>query len=130
MSAASTPARQARFRRRVVSIVGFALAAALGWGGATLLRDRAAAQVGPAIAAAAGPGDVYMYSATWCSVCTRAHRFFSTHQVAYASCEIDQDADCRARFDRHGGQGVPQMVVRGELITGFSAPRIAAALAP
>lgn len=104
------------------------VAAAIGWGGATLLRDRAAGEFGPAIATAAADGDLFMFSATWCSVCTRAHRYFASHQVRYQSCEIDQDADCRARFDRLGGQGTPLLVVRGVPQTGFSPARIAAAL--
>lgn len=115
-------------RSRFGGWIGLVVAVALGWGVATLLRDRAADEFGPAIAAAAADGDLFMFSATWCSVCTRAHRYFASHQVRYQSCEIDLDADCRARFERLGGQGTPLMVVRGRPQTGFSAARIAAAL--
>jgi glutaredoxin len=87
-----------------------------------------------AIAALAGPGDLYLYSATWCGWCTRAKRQLDAHAVRYGVCEIDLDAGCQARFDalaaRLGRSGTPIVLVRGEPQLGFDAGRVRARLEP
>jgi glutaredoxin len=94
-------------------------------------RHRGASEL-EAIAGLAGPGDLYLYSATWCGWCTRAKRQLDAHGVCYGACEIDLDASCRARFDalatRLGRSGTPIVLVRGEPQLGFDAARVRRAL--
>ena len=108
------------------ALVG-ALAVAAG-SAAAVWRSAAPFELGRQVAAAARPGDLYMYAATTCGWCRKAERWFGWHDVPYASCEIDRDAACRAAFRAHGGIGTPLFVVRGERVAGWQPEAIAKAL--
>ena len=69
-----------------------------------------------------------MYGATTCGYCKKAARWFGWHDVAFRSCEIDLDAQCRAEFTSRKGIGTPLFVVRGKQISGYDPQAIAAAL--
>ena len=111
--------------RTAVVVAVLALAAG---SAAAVWRSGAPFALGQEVAAAARPGDVYMYAATTCGWCRKAERWFGWHDVPYASCEIDRDAACRAAFRAHGGIGTPLFVVRGERVAGWQPEAIAKAL--
>lgn len=96
-----------------------------------LLREqgaRAEEALGPHIAAAAGAGDIVMFTTTDCPYCAQARDWLQRHRVAHAECPTDTRADCAERFAALGGRGVPTLQVRGQVQMGFSVPRVAAAL--
>ena len=107
-------------------VVGLATAATTLW-----QRHRSSDDV-QAIARLAGPGDLFLYSATWCGWCTRAKQQLDAQRVAYGVCEIDLDAACKARFNalaaRLGRSGTPIVLVRGEPQLGFDASQVRARL--
>lgn len=94
------------------------------WG----VREHQRHLVGERVAAAVKPGDIEMYSATSCGICKQAKQWFTTHDIAVKSCEIDRDAECRKRFYALKGRGTPLFMVRGERQVGFDRQRIASAL--
>jgi glutaredoxin len=95
---------------------------------AAVWRSAAPFALGKQVAAEAKPGDIYMYGATTCGYCKKAARWFGWHDVAYRSCEIDRDAQCKAGFYARKGVGTPLFVVRGKQITGYDPQAIAKAL--
>ncbi|MBK6471005.1 MAG: hypothetical protein IPF94_09765 [Betaproteobacteria bacterium] len=86
------------------------------------------ADVGSAMAALAGPGDIHMISSDACSICVVARRWFGAHGVAYSECSIEHDAACRADFEARRAPGTPVLLVRGLPQLGFSPERLRAAL--
>ena len=105
----------------VLSVVAVSLAT-LWW------RDRADGRFGVEMAQNARPGDIRMLSSLRCPYCTLARQWFERHGVAFDECFIERDAACRAEFDALPVRATPTLVVRGEVQTGFSAERVAAAL--
>ena len=107
-------------------VVGLATAATTLW-----QRHRSSDDL-QAIARLAGPGDLFLSSATWCGWCTRAKQQLDAQRVAYGVCEIDLDAACKARFNaltaRLGRSGTPIVLVRGEPQLGFDAAQVRARL--
>ncbi|RZU02515.1 glutaredoxin family protein [Rivibacter subsaxonicus] len=113
-------------RRR--SLLSLGLVIALAVGATALWQRHRNATLGAEIAGLARPGDLALYSATWCGWCTRAKRMLDAGGVHYTVCEIDLDADCKARFDaiahKLGRSATPIVVVRGEPQLGFDAARV------
>ncbi len=107
-------------------VVGLAAAATTFW-----QRHRSSTDL-QVVARLAGPGDLFLYSATWCGWCTRAKAQLDAQGVRYGVCEIDLDAACKARFDtlaaRLGRSGTPIVLVRGEPQLGFDAAQVRARL--
>lgn len=110
------------------SLLVLALLVAATGGTAWGVRAYERHQIGERAAAAVKPGDIEMFSATTCGICKQAKKWFGAHEIAFDSCEIDRDADCRKRFYALKGRGTPLIMVRGERQVGFDRERIASAL--
>lgn len=80
------------------------------------------------VIANAKPGDIYMFSATYCSYCDVAKRWLALNKVPYESCEIDRDPVCEQRFRALPAHATPTMMVRGQVQTGFRPALLAKAL--
>jgi glutaredoxin len=83
------------------------------------------------LAASAGPGDVVMYSATWCPYCSQAKSWLGQYGFKPQICEIDQDSDCSAQLKALDPKaGVPYLIVKGHhMKNGFDTDEFKAALA-
>ena len=93
------------------------------WTGRTQLA------IGDELAAAARPGDIVMLSSERCVYCTVARRWFEKHRVSFSECFIERDTACADAYQAQGAPGTPTLLVRGERQVGFSAERVAGALA-
>ena len=100
-----------------------AVASASQWWGAQ--RE---ARLGSLLAALARPGDIQMLSSTTCAYCAAARAWMAEHQVAFSECFIETDRECAFRFEAVRGQGTPVLLVRGQVMLGFDAERVARAL--
>lgn len=80
------------------------------------------------VIASAKPGDIFMFSATYCSYCDVAKRWLALNKVPYESCEIDLDSSCDQRFRALPAHATPTMLVRGQIQTGFRPALLAKAL--
>jgi len=85
--------------------------------------------IGDELAAAARAGDIVMLSSEQCVYCTIARRWFEKHQVSFSECFIERDTACADVYQAQGAPGTPTLLVRGERQVGFSAERVAGALA-
>ncbi len=85
--------------------------------------------IGDELAAVARPGDIVMLSSEQCVYCTIARRWFEKHRVSFSECFIERDTACADAYQAQGAPGTPTLLVRGERKVGFSAERVAGALA-
>ena len=64
---------------------------------------------------------VQMYTTRWCGYCVRAKALLDGKKIAYEEILLDDDASFRERLhDLTGGWTVPQIVIDGEPIGGFT----------
>ena len=65
---------------------------------------------------------VTVYSTATCPICVKAKTMLDKWQIAFEEILIDQDHDAMREFARitHNAQTVPQIVIDGKVIGGFS----------
>lgn len=82
------------------------------------------------LAASASPGDVVMYSATWCPYCSQAKGWLGQNGFKPQVCEIDKDSDCLAHLKTFDPKGaVPYLIVKGHhMKNGFDSDEFIAAV--
>ena len=62
-----------------------------------------------------------MYTTAWCGYCVRAKALLDSRGIAYEEINLDGDPHFRhTLLDRTGGWTVPQIVVDGEPIGGYT----------
>jgi glutaredoxin 3 len=64
---------------------------------------------------------IQMYTTRWCGYCVRAKALLDGKKVDYEEIVLDDDAEFRRRLQElTGGWTVPQIVIDGEPIGGFT----------
>jgi len=70
-----------------------------------------------------------MYSTDWCGVCRRARQYFAENQISFEEHDVDRDPRAREEYLRlNPRRSVPTIKVGDEVIVGFSAQAVNAAL--
>ena len=87
------------------------------------------ARLGPQVAAAAKPGDIFMIASVSCVYCAAARAWFDANRVPFTECLIERDARCAAHYSALMAPGTPVLLVRGQRLLGFNAQAVADALA-
>jgi len=83
----------------------------------------------PELAAARRRVPVVMYSTDWCGVCRRARQYFAENQISFEEHDVDRDPRAREEYLRlNPRRSVPTIKVGDEVIVGFSAQAVNAAL--
>ncbi len=112
-------------------ILVLALLLALVWGatrwGAMREDDASVAQ---SLALLSQPGEILMISSEACVHCELARRWLTAHDVPFSECWIERDAPCAVRYRALHAPGTPLLVVRDQVLLGFSPHAIWAALKP
>jgi glutaredoxin len=80
--------------------------------------------LGEELAALAKPGDIVMLSSDTCAPCLAARQWLQSHDVRFAECFIERDADCRSQHQASLMPGTPVLRVRGQWQSGFSPERV------
>jgi glutaredoxin 3 len=64
---------------------------------------------------------IEMYTTAWCGYCVRAKALLEQRGLAFEEVRMDDDPNFRARLEEMtGGWTVPQIVIGGEPIGGYS----------
>jgi glutaredoxin len=88
----------------------------------------------PGSSAASRP-PVIIYGASWCGACHEAAAYLKKKGIAFVEKDIEADPSAEremsAKLAKAGlrGSGIPVMDVKGQVMVGFSAPKLEAALA-
>ena len=65
--------------------------------------------------------DVQMYTTRWCGYCVRAKALLDGKRIPYEEINLDDDPGFRQKlFELTGGWTVPQIVIDGEPIGGYT----------
>ena len=67
----------------------------------------------------ASAGDVVMYSAEWCGVCTRARNYFRSNDIPFSEYDVEKSSRGKREYQRLGGSGVPIIFVGKRRLNGF-----------
>jgi glutaredoxin 3 len=64
---------------------------------------------------------ITIYTTRWCGFCMRAKAFLDDRGLAYEEIHVDDDPGFRAKlFDLTGGWTVPQILIDGRPIGGYT----------
>ena len=64
---------------------------------------------------------IELYTTGWCGYCVRAKALLEQRGLAYEEIRVDDDPEFRSKLEElTGGWTVPQIVIDGEPIGGFS----------
>lgn len=64
---------------------------------------------------------IQIYTTRWCGFCALAKRLLDAHGLAYEEVALDDEPAFRqVLFDRTGGWTVPQVIVDGRPIGGYT----------
>ena len=106
------------------------------WLGGTIFSNQGAPSSlasGPAVAAEPvemADLSIELYATTWCGYCEKTRQFFSQKNIRYIEYDIEKDSSAASRMiQRTGGQGVPVIVIGGDIvIRGYDPTRIRSAI--
>jgi glutaredoxin len=62
--------------------------------------------------------------------CTNARRWMRERKVAFTECLIERDADCADRYRALNAPGTPVLLVRDQVLVGFSPDALREVLSP
>lgn len=99
-------------------LIGFLLCAA--FGGWKYYTRPAPPPPMPLVAGQAA-AQVVIYTTDWCGYCKKAKAHMKQRGIAYTEHDIEKDQASYADFKRHGGNGVPLILVRDKVMRGFDA---------
>ena len=125
-SASKSPPRASAKLRSVLVLAALVLGAFAAMQG---LHAWSRARLGPQVAAAAKPGDIFMIASVSCVYCAAARAWFDANRVPFTECLIERDARCAAHYNALMAPGTPVLLVRGRRLLGFNAQAVADALA-
>lgn len=66
---------------------------------------------------------VIMLSASWCSFCRQARRFFNAHDVEFTEIDVEKTGDATVRR-MYRENGVPTIFIGSEQIVGFDEAKL------
>ena len=66
------------------------------------------------------PAGVVLYATSWCGYCKITRDFFIENKIAFVEYDIETSAEGKAQYDRLHGNGVPLVVIHGEVISGYN----------
>ena len=69
--------------------------------------------------------EIRMYATDWCPYCKKAQAYFAQQGIRYAHIDIEKSEAGKAEYQRHGGRGVPLILVGTQRMNGFSEERLA-----
>lgn len=73
-------------------------------------------------------GKVVLYGTDWCPYCEKARALLITKKIPYTELNIETSEEANKQYQRLAGNGVPLMLVAGEVIRGYNEQRITKAL--
>jgi glutaredoxin len=73
---------------------------------------------------------IILYGTTWCGYCSAAREFFNANGIAYKDLDVENSNEGYQAYKTLGANGIPAIVIGGELVEGFDEARIRKKLDP
>lgn len=72
--------------------------------------------------------DVVMLGAWWCTYCYKAKKYFQKNEIHYCEYDMENTAEGKRLYEKHGGGAVPILLIGKHKISGYSEQQIEQAL--
>lgn len=69
---------------------------------------------------AAMRADVVLFATSWCGYCAKARDLLKTAGVPFVEHDIETSVEGKQQYDAIGGQGVPILLINGEIVRGYN----------
>lgn len=73
-------------------------------------------------------GQVVLYATDWCPYCEKTRALLAAKGIPYHEMNIETSAEARSQYQRLAAQGVPVLLVAGEVVRGYHPQTMEAAL--
>ena len=70
--------------------------------------------------------DVILYATEWCGYCQKARNLMDQHSISYFEYDIEKSEEGRKQHKALGGSGIPVLLIKGQVIKGYSPNQILA----
>ena len=71
-------------------------------------------------------GRVILYATSWCGYCAKARELLKANNIDYYEYDIEKSEDGNRQYKALGGRGVPVLLIKGQVIKGYSREKILA----
>jgi glutaredoxin len=68
--------------------------------------------------------EVILYATSWCGYCAKARALMAEHNIDYIEYDIEASDEGKQQYQKHGGGGVPLLLIDGQLVRGYNPKRI------
>jgi glutaredoxin len=73
-------------------------------------------------------GQVLLYATDWCPYCEKTRALLAARGIPYREMNIETSAEARSQYHQLAANGVPVLVVAGEVVRGYHQKKMEAAL--
>lgn len=71
-------------------------------------------------------GKVVLYATDWCPYCEKTRALLNAKSIPYREMNIETSVEANRQYRRLAGEGVPVLLVAGEVVRGYNEQRISA----
>lgn len=69
-------------------------------------------------------GQVVLYATDWCPYCEKTRSLLTSKGIPYREMNIETSADARQQYQRLAANGVPVLLIAGDVIRGYNPKKI------
>ena len=73
-------------------------------------------------------GQVVLYATDWCPYCEKTRALLAAKGIPYKEMNIETSAEARSQYQRLAANGVPVLLVAGEVVRGYQQKKMETAL--
>ncbi len=67
---------------------------------------------------------VILYATSWCGYCAKTRELLNKNDIKYFEYDVEKSAEGREQRKKLGGNGVPVLVINGEVVKGYNPTKI------
>ena len=68
--------------------------------------------------------EVILYATSWCKYCEKARELMDRHKIPYVEYDIEKSKEGSSQYQKLGVQGVPVLLINGQVVVGYSESKI------
>jgi mycoredoxin len=73
-------------------------------------------------------GKVVLYATDWCPYCEKTRTLLTAKGIPYQEMNIETSEEARSQYQRLAGDGVPVLLVAGDVVRGYNQKKMEAVL--